>query len=259
MMQAVAGVTQPARSLAPREHGAYAQLGLPLCAALLGSRPTLAAVCFALGACAAFAAHEPLLVVLGQRGKRSLREAGGRAWRRLLAAAFASTALGALALVLAPSARAWAAAPVALAAAGLVFILRRSERTLAGELVAAAALTSAALPAAIAGGMPASEALAACGIFYATSLVSTVEVRAIARREAPSRSRIAAWSAAAGLVLLLAIRAPAFALAGVPTLLTVMAVAISRPSPSKLRRIGWALATASLLTAAGVVVAAYVS
>ena len=65
------------RSLWPREHGAYAQLAAPLLTALVIVRPTVAAALLALAACIAFLANEPLLVVLGHRGKR-MREQDGR-------------------------------------------------------------------------------------------------------------------------------------------------------------------------------------
>src|SRR5262245_26094413 len=71
------------RSLAPREHGAYAELGLPIATALSMGRPGLSPVLLAVAAGAMFAAHESLLVVLGQRGARAQREDGSRAARAL--------------------------------------------------------------------------------------------------------------------------------------------------------------------------------
>jgi hypothetical protein len=55
------------RSLWPREHGAYAQLGAPLATAIAMQAPTIGALALASAACLAFLANEPLLVVLGHR------------------------------------------------------------------------------------------------------------------------------------------------------------------------------------------------
>ena len=71
------------RSLMPREHGAYGQLALPLLTALFSGRPTAAAFLYSTAAVFAFFAHEPLLVLLGQRGSRAFRELGARARLRL--------------------------------------------------------------------------------------------------------------------------------------------------------------------------------
>jgi hypothetical protein len=57
------------RSLWPREHGAYFQLALPLIAAHLLRAPTVAMAALTAAACLVFVAHEPLLVVLGHRGR----------------------------------------------------------------------------------------------------------------------------------------------------------------------------------------------
>src|SRR5262249_5958355 len=57
-----AGRSLMTRSLWPREHGAYAQLGAPLATALARQVPTVPAALLAAAACCAFLANEPLLV-----------------------------------------------------------------------------------------------------------------------------------------------------------------------------------------------------
>ena len=78
------------RSLLPHEHGAWGQLAMPLLTALAIGRPTVGSLLLTLAVVLAFVAHEPLLVVLGQRGKRAREQDGARALRWL-------AALGALA------------------------------------------------------------------------------------------------------------------------------------------------------------------
>src|SRR4051812_9461537 len=57
--------------LLPREHGAYAELLLPLTAALCIA-PSSAGFAWALGASTLFLLHDPVLVLLGHRGQRRL-------------------------------------------------------------------------------------------------------------------------------------------------------------------------------------------
>src|SRR5512137_367547 len=92
---------RPGPSLLPREHGAWGQLAMPLLSGLALGRPGAAAILLTLGIVLAFLAHEPLLVVLGHRGKRVRDAAGDRAVRRLAVLGLAAAASGVTALVLA--------------------------------------------------------------------------------------------------------------------------------------------------------------
>src|SRR5512144_1851394 len=74
----------PGPSLFPREHGAWGQLAFPLATGLNIGRPGPAAFLLCAAVVAAFLGHEPLLVVLGQRGHRA-RDAHGRRALRALA------------------------------------------------------------------------------------------------------------------------------------------------------------------------------
>jgi len=242
-------------TMIPREHGAYAQLGLPLVAALAASRPSLAGACLALGACAAFVAHEPALVLLGHRGTRAKREASVTAKKWLAGALAVAAALGAAGLALSTPARTAALLPVALAVATAALVLRHEERSLLGQTVASAALASAAVPVAVAGGLAWADALGAWAVFCAAFAVSTVEVRAIARRDAPRAARFAAWALACGVVAALGARRSLLALAPVPVIVAVGVAAARSTSPSALRRLGWMLVASTLATAAAVVLA----
>ena len=243
------------RSLWPREHGAYAQLLAPLATALALQPPTLAAGLLALAACCAFLANEPLLVVLGHRGRRMRELAGRRAAIHLAVIATAAAIAGAAGLALASRDALGVAAIVALPAAAVVALAwTRAEHSLAGELVAAVALPGAAAPVAVASGVAPTLALAvwlAWAIGYACTVVAVHRVIARHRRPATRIDRIAAIGIAT-----IAVAAAALALSFAPALLAVplalaSAVLVVRPPRATyLRAIGVALVVASLATGA---------
>ncbi|AUX20979.1 hypothetical protein SOCEGT47_014570 [Sorangium cellulosum] len=254
------------RSLAPREHGAYGQLGLPLCAALAMGRPGLGACALALASVAAFLGHEPALIALGHRGPRALREDGGRARRRLLLLGAAAALLGGLGLALVPpAARSALAIPGALAAALGALIARGVEKAALGEIVAAAALSSASLPVALGSGVSASAAWGAWAAWSAAFIASTFAVRTViahARSPIAWPRRLAAPVAVSGLLALAAGAGglPRFAaLAAAPMLLIAIVIAAAPPSPRALKRVGWALVGASALLGVLLAVGARVS
>src|SRR5512144_1204189 len=136
-----AAAPPPRRALVPREHGAYGQLAMPLVAALAIGRPTLASAALTVAFVAAFVAHESLLVVAGQRGRRALEVDGPRARRTLSLLGAVALAAAAVGVALAPvAARAALVAPALLAGAVGWLAVRRLEMTTGGEMVAGAAL-----------------------------------------------------------------------------------------------------------------------
>src|SRR5215472_11819220 len=128
----------------PREHGAYGQLLFPIATALAIGRPGVGALALAAAAVCAFLAHEPLLVLLGQRGSRAAREDGAQArrWFGACAAAAVAFAIAAIAF-LPPAARVALGAPAAIGLLVGAVIFSRREHTLGGEVVTPAARTVA--------------------------------------------------------------------------------------------------------------------
>ncbi len=254
-----------ARSLAPREHGAYGQLALPVVTALAMCRPTLASLALALVAGVDFTAIEPARVLLGQRGTRAAREDGPRARRRLVLLTVAALALGAFGLAASPPARPAALVPGVLALALAPLVLRQKDKTLGGELLAAAALSSAGLPIAFAGNVSARAAIAgfvAWGVAFGASTLGVRAVVATARAEVPPSAarRLGAPVAltiAAGLLAAFGLFPWTAAAATLPMIALSLALAARPPAPRALPRVGWTLAAASLATGAGLVAAAH--
>jgi hypothetical protein len=251
------------RSLWPREHGAYAQLLAPLVTALVVMPPTWQAGLLALAACCAFLANEPLLVVLGHRGKRMRENDGVRAKRRLALLVAIAAAASTIALAGSPRRVLEVAGVVALpAVATLVLAWRRAEKSVAGEIVAAVALSGASAVVLVASGASWQAAGALWGAWAVGYACTVVAVhRVIARHRAPASAAdaiagavLAAVSVATVALLvdpaLLADTHPAFATIGAAAPLAAASLVLVAwpPRATYLRTIGFVLVGASLCT-----------
>jgi hypothetical protein len=236
------------RSLLPHEHGAYGQIALPLVCALALGRPGPAAALLAAGAFAGFLSYEPLLVAAGNRGARAREEDGPRARRLSAGLITAAVALaGAGFLLASPAARLSSAVPPALAAAIALLVRLELERTVAGEVAVAVALSSAGFPVAVASGVSPGAAAAAWLAWSLGFAATTFAVEVVlTRARAPARDP---GPAAAAGVLLLQGTAVALAAAGVvpravpaavgPMALASLAVILLRLPARRLRVVGW--------------------
>ncbi|MDC3961105.1 YwiC-like family protein [Polyangium jinanense] len=247
----------PARSLAPREHGAYGQLGLPLVAGLALGRPGIAAFGLTIAWIAAFLAHEPVLVLLGQRGKKARTQDGPRAARRLVWLGAAMVLSGCVFLIFTPAeARLALVPPVLLGLVVMAFVWRKEEKTAAGEIIAAAALSGAGFPVALASGVALFPAAVAWIVWTTAFLMSTLAVRAvIARAKHEGKATlVAAYVAtislgAASVILALRGALPMAApIAVAPFVVLSLAVTVLPVHTRHLRRIGWGLIGASVAT-----------
>jgi MoaA/NifB/PqqE/SkfB family radical SAM enzyme len=253
--EALRRMTRP-RSLAPKEHGAYAQLGLPLATALIGGHPRVSAVALTGAAIAVFLTHEPLLVVLGRRGRRAQTIDGRRAVRWLIASTASAALLGVPSLPLS-----WTLAiPLLLGVvvAGLVAYDR--ERTTLGEIVAAWCMSSVSIPVAVASGWSVRDAVSAAIAWMIGLSAATVAVRGILavrkRGVAPSRTAalVGMFPAAAALAALRGVLPVWTVVASVPLVIVAIVVALRPPHPRSLHALGWTLVGATVMTAATIVV-----
>jgi hypothetical protein len=246
------------RTLVPHEHGAYGQLAMPLLTALAIGRPGLASLGLAASVVLAFLAHEPLLVLVGQRGRRAREADGPRATRLLVLLGGLGALSGALGLLLAPApARRALLLPGALGALVLWLVLRKLEKTTAGELIVAATLSSCAMPVALAGGAPLRTA-AACFVTWVLAFSTAtlaVQVVLVRTRSKGKRDPGRRYAAATGTLLAAAFAAVPLAglpvavpLALAPPALLSIAVCLTRFSPKRLRELGWAIVGTSVLT-----------
>jgi hypothetical protein len=257
------------RRMIPHEHGAYAELLFPIITVFLGGVPTTSTWLLGIAAIACFLANEPLLVLVGQRGRRAQREAGDRAKRALLVSVLVASAAGIAGLVLAPRPAQFSIVlPLLMGATLVMLAIQGLERSLFGEALAATALPSIAVPLGLSAGLDLSAALAVAAIWAVAALLGTSVVRlTVARTKAKSDHdfRVVSLERVALIAVCLAVigigvaapfgsRVGLWVLAAaVPVAVVVLIMAALRPTAHRLRLMGWSLVAANLLSLIAVV------
>jgi len=256
-------------NLFPREHGAYGQVAFPLLTSLTVVGPAYASLWLTLAVIALFLAHEPLLVLLGHRGRPARAVHANGAWWWLNGALILATASALLALdATAPSLR-WTFLVPALPAAWVTYVAARGrEKTALGETGAALAFAAAALPVCAAANRPAAGAAIALA-FALLFVLATLAVRVIVLRtrgggnpRAVRRTRVATVASVGigALVTLVAaldgVVTRSAVTAIVPGVLFACTLAAFPPPAARLKRVGWTLVAVSALTSVLLIVSA---
>jgi hypothetical protein len=247
------------RSLWPREHGAYAELGFPVLTGLTVGVPSAPALALAGAAVALFLAHEPVAVLTGMRGERLRTSEGKQARKRAAALAGFGLLLGAVGLgVAGPDVRLAALLPVAAGLLLVPWIVRRRQKTFVGELVVIVAFAAAVVPISLAVGASWRFAWTAGGVWFVSFGLGTLAVHALKLRH--KRGAAAGWVAATSFVLAAAVAAAAVAGTVLGRLPVPLAVAVLTPAglvtalavtpvhPRRLKRVGWSLVAANTVT-----------
>jgi hypothetical protein len=229
------------------------QLLAPLLSALAFARPTATAF-----ACAAFAlvlllAHEPLIVLLGRRGANCRAARAPTARVQLFGCGAAAVCLGLTASYSAADVSLALATAVCLSVVALGALLARREKSLAAELLAAAALTSFSLPVLVAQHVPPRQIGVFIGAWLAAQLLATLTARAYVYRRRDGERPLRAASTSAllllGVAALLAAQGyvpPAAGLALAPFTLVATMLQARTYRPRTPKSVGWALTAASL-------------
>jgi hypothetical protein len=211
-----------------------------------------------------FLAHEPVLVLLGNRGGRAKREASAPAGRRLAWLVVVGLAAGLVGLRLAPpAARVAALIPLALGALLAPLIFRRQEKTAAGEILVAITLSATMIPVATAGNATLAVAAGASVVWAAVFVLGTVTVRGIiaAAKKTPqvgwgnsAAPALSVFAIALGVALALTDQVPPLAaVAVVPTALVALVFGLLGVHPRNLRRMGWSLVASNLAVLAALI------
>jgi hypothetical protein len=249
------------RAILPREYGAYAELAFPLLTAFLLGGVTVAGLGFTVAVLAWFLVREPLAVLNGVRGVRLEAALGGPARRAAwLLGLLGAAGAGAGMLLAPPAARVWALVPGACAVVLAPALLRGRPKTLGAELVVAVALATMILPIGLSAGIHSSTARQASGVWAASFVLATLAVHAIKARAKPelgARWAIRVTPVLAGAVAGAGLAGGATALwpwpvgaAVLPSALLVLGALWLGTHPRRLKRVGWSLVGANLVTLA---------
>ncbi len=221
----------------------------------------LASLAFAATVVLAVLVHEPIAILTGRRGVRLETMLRGRARRRALVLGAIGLATGVAALASSPTA---ALQSIAVPAGFVVLLLPAwvmgREKTLWVELIVVAALAASLLPIAMAGGVGWSSALAASAVWFLSFSLGTVTVHAVKARHKKTRGTawipgaaplLAAGAIVAGVVVARAnLVGPGLVMAIVPPVVITLAISVVRVHPRNLRRVGWSLVGANVVTLA---------
>lgn len=232
-------------------------LALPLLTAVLRGSLSWSAAWFSVAAIMGFLAHEPLLVVLGQRGSR-LRREGGRAARNALLRrlVIAAIAMGAGIWLGEAVVRISSVALVAVGVIALGLSMQRAERSPAGVMVPWLA-AAAAFPTAVASGWDPFYAGCAVMLWGSTGALAMASVRSLLpRRRSESGSLFEYLAILSSPVIAVILGYWAMkgqcpmgaALAALPPLAVCAGLVTLRPKPRWLRHVGWSLVVAQLVS-----------
>lgn len=257
---------KPARgpSLLPREYGAYAEVAFPLLTALALGSSSAACWLLVMATVTVFLAHEPVLVLAGERGPRARAETGSRAGRAAVFWLTVASMTGALGWWSAPAtARLALLLPLSLGALLVPLILGHRERTMTGELLVGLVFSSALIPVALAGGVSPRTAVIASAVWATVFSLATFTVRAViaSGKQSPRshrQSAAALWLSitviVAAILLPMKDALPALAAAAVvPSALVALVCCILEVHPRHLRRMGWSLVAGDVVALAALV------
>ena len=244
---------RPAK-LYPKEHGAYAMLGIPLVTALAASGITVAGVCVAIAAVAGFCANEPLLVACGHRGGRvqhSTPQAKG-----LFVGLFALAGSACLiALIVGNfSMRVGLGVFLVFAVISLAFSIAGQNRKTAVHLWGMLSLSLPCVPILLSANASVTTSLSFWAVWLIGFAATTLAVRGMmARQKHESRwwhlLALAVLTALIGVGACCAFSAASWLLVTLPMIAVSWYLLILPPPIKQLKRVGWTMVVGTLSTA----------
>ncbi len=242
---------ESAASLKPKEHGAYAILGIPIVSSLIVTGPTIVGLCVACASVAGFLAHEPLLVAIGHRGGRAQRGTPG-AWKRLTILLLLSVACGSLALTLgSPRVRLSLMACGMLAVVSFTLALIGKHKTVFGQLLGVSGLSVPCVPILLAGNIAPPIAWQAWGTWVLGFAATTMAVRGVITAQKRASRALHWWSLSmlTVAVAILFLAGYSLPLVTLPMLAMSWYLMLQPPPAKQLRRVGWTLVAGTVASA----------
>ena len=247
----------------PREHGAYAQLAIPLITTTVVAGPSVAGALTATAAIVGFLAHEPAAVLGGTRGLRASKAMRSTAVKWLACWVSIGVAAGVAAVSAMGDGERWSLlVPLVPAGALMAATFFGKDKSLFGEISGAFACAGVAVPIALAAGYSIQTALAIAIPFAMLFVVGTLAVRIVILRVRGGGNARATLSTRVGVFILVVAATAALVwataaellpltvlIAVAPGLGAAIVVAANPPAPLRLRALGWTLVGTTLFSA----------
>ncbi|MCS7465402.1 YwiC-like family protein [Stieleria sp. ICT_E10.1] len=246
-----ADAVTPAAKLKPKEHGAYAILGIPIATSLLIAGISVPGVCVAIASVTGFLAHEPLLVAWGHRGARAQRSTPA-ATRRLVILTGFTILCGCVALLAGSNpVRISLLGCLGLASTSFVLAVAGNHRSLLNQLWGIVGLSVPCVPILLAGAIPTDLAIEIWTTWLIGFAATTMAVRGViaAQKRHPRTIHGLAISALSVLVLGRYTWSSSLVIVTLPMLAMSGLLMIWPPPAKHLKRVGWTLVVGTVVTA----------
>ena len=247
------GIARPVR-LHPKEHGAYAILGMPLVVAFVLGGLNTVAVLTTIATIAGFVANEPLMVLAGRRGERA-RSTTPSALPILESLLLLTVLAGVAAVWLSSSTVRWTLAACAwFAAAGFAMSAAGWQRSLTAQLTGIIGLTLPSAAVLLAGGFDSGSVERLSAAWIIGRVATTIAVRSVVALQKASTHHKAprindVLLAAAVLACVIgSVSAMRECLFIVPLVASALFLRLRPPPIRHMRRIGYALRAANAAT-----------
>ncbi|WP_372894371.1 YwiC-like family protein [Stieleria sp.] len=251
-----ADAVTPAAKLKPKEHGAYAILGIPIATSLLIAGLSVPGVCVAIASVTGFLAHEPLLIAWGHRGSRAQRSTPA-ATRRLFVLLALTLLGGSLAFLTGSTAvRISLLGCLGLATSSFALAVAGNHRSLLNQLWGVVGLSVPCVPILLAGAIPIHQALEIWTTWLIGFAATTMAVRGViaAQKRTP---RTIHWVTISALILLmlgLYSSARPLVIVTLPMLTMSVSLMIWPPPAKHLKRVGWTLVVGTVASAVWMII-----
>ena len=245
--------------LHPKEHGAYAIVGVPLVVALAIGGFNIVTALIVMATIAGFLANEPLMVLWGRRGRR-VQLATPSAFRVLLLRLTAAFVCGALAFGLGTnSVRITLVLCFVISTVAFAMSAAGWQRTLAAQLIGIVGLTLPSVAILLAGGMDVGIALRLGVAWVVGRIATTISVRSVvAIQKESTHHHVPVINDVLLIGAAVACVSGCFSLAWecllvTPLIIAAAALRLQPPQIRHMRRIGYSLLGANVVTSLAII------
>lgn len=244
----------------PKEHGAYAILGVPLCTAFLMVGPNWIGLLTAVASLSGFLAHEPVMIVAGRRGQRALHQSSN-VLQRLIFMLGVTSLFGVVAFWLSNNQiRSVLIVCLVMAAMSFIFSASGWQRSLAAQLLGCCGLVLPSLIVLLGASTPLAQSMRISLAWMIGQSVALIAVRSVIAGQRQAQGKRVpllndiiqlglSFAAMFGVVF-----GYSEAVYVLPMIVAALWLRLRPPTLQHLRRVGWTLVAFNVLSAAWMII-----